>query len=111
MRDAAQAACEHCSRHGRHAFDARHQPRGCPMTIRAVAEDYWSGAIDPRRQSPFAPLMQAEEMAPGVLFVSSFANVTALATEGGLVLVDTGSAMSAEVVHGCVRRFSEAPVH
>jgi alkyl sulfatase BDS1-like metallo-beta-lactamase superfamily hydrolase len=81
------------------------------LSIRTVAEDYWSGSIDPRQQSPFVPLSQAEEMAPGVLFVSSFANVTALATERGLILIDTGSAQLAEQVHTSVRQFSDAPVH
>jgi glyoxylase-like metal-dependent hydrolase (beta-lactamase superfamily II) len=81
------------------------------LTIRTIAEDYWSGAINPRQQSPLAPLLEAEELAPGVLFVSSFANVVALVTERGLVLVDTGSAQLAEEVHGQVRRFSDAPVH
>jgi alkyl sulfatase BDS1-like metallo-beta-lactamase superfamily hydrolase len=80
-------------------------------SIRTLADAFWSGAIDPHDKSPFAPLLQSEEVAQGVLFISSFANVCAVATERGLVLVDTGSAQLADYVHSRVRKFSDAPVH
>jgi alkyl sulfatase BDS1-like metallo-beta-lactamase superfamily hydrolase len=79
--------------------------------IAEVAEKYWTGAISAREQHPFTPLLALEEVAPGVAFVSSFANVTAIAGERGLTLVDTGSAQFAAQVHGSVRGWSEAPVH
>ncbi|HEX6838272.1 MAG TPA: alkyl sulfatase dimerization domain-containing protein [Polyangia bacterium] len=79
--------------------------------IAEVAEKYWTGAISPREQHPFIPLGIHEEVAPGVAFVSSFANVTAIAGERGLTLVDTGSAQLGAQVHACVRAWSEAPVH
>jgi len=79
--------------------------------IAEVAEKYWTGAISTREQHPFTPLLALEEVAPGVAFVSSFANVTAIAGERGLTLVDTGSAQFAAQVHGSVRGWSEAPVH
>jgi alkyl sulfatase BDS1-like metallo-beta-lactamase superfamily hydrolase len=78
--------------------------------IADVAEQYWTGAISPRQQHPFTPLLALEEVAPGVAFVSSFANVTAIAGERGLLLVDTGSAQLGAQVHGCVRAWSSAPV-
>jgi alkyl sulfatase BDS1-like metallo-beta-lactamase superfamily hydrolase len=52
---------------------------------------------------PFAPSNVLEEVAPGVGFVESFANVAAVATGAGLCLVDTGSALVADAVHGAVR--------
>jgi alkyl sulfatase BDS1-like metallo-beta-lactamase superfamily hydrolase len=79
--------------------------------IAEVAEKYWTGAISTREQHPFTPLLDLEEVAPGVAFISSFANVTAVAGERGLTLVDTGSAQFAAQVHGSVRGWSEAPVH
>jgi len=79
--------------------------------IAEVAEKFWTGAISTREQHPFTPLGELEEVAPGVAFVSSFANVTAIAGERGLTLVDTGSAQLAEQVYGCVRAWSDAPVH
>ena len=67
--------------------------------IAEVAEKYWTGAISAREQPPFTPLLALEEVAPGVAFVSSFANVTAVAGERGLTLIDTGSAQLAAQVH------------
>src|SRR5207302_1731595 len=58
--------------------------------IAEVAEKYWTGAISAREQHPFTPLLALEEVAPGVA---------------------TGSAQLAAQVHGCVRGWSEAPVH
>ncbi|MDB4971388.1 MAG: Metallo-beta-lactamase superfamily protein [Myxococcales bacterium] len=78
--------------------------------IADVAEKFWTGAISTHDQHPFTPLMALEEVAPGVAFVSSFANVTAVAGERGLTLIDTGSAQFASQVHGSVREWSEAPV-
>jgi glyoxylase-like metal-dependent hydrolase (beta-lactamase superfamily II) len=43
--------------------------------------------------------------------VASFANVIALATDDGLVLVDTGSAFAAPGIQAAVRAWSPAPVH
>src|SRR5690348_13779220 len=79
--------------------------------IAEVAEQYWTGAISPHVQHPFTPLFALEEVAPDVAFVSSFANVTAIAGERGLTLVDTGSLQFAGQVFGAVRGWSEAPVH
>ncbi len=55
---------------------------------------------------PFSPTNELEEVAPGVAFVSSFANVAAVDTGAGLCLVDTGSAFAAGAVHGAVRSWS-----
>jgi alkyl sulfatase BDS1-like metallo-beta-lactamase superfamily hydrolase len=52
-----------------------------------------------------------DEVAPGVAFVGSFANVTAIDTPEGLVLVDVGSPLLAPRVHQAVRSWSRAPVH
>lgn len=78
--------------------------------IADVAEKYWTGAISTREQHPFTPLGAIEELAPGVAFVSSFANVVAVAGDRGLMLVDTGSAPFAGQVYACVRGWSAAPV-
>jgi alkyl sulfatase BDS1-like metallo-beta-lactamase superfamily hydrolase len=71
----------------------------------------WSGAARVDHTtivSGFGPL---EEVAPGLAFVESFANVTALATDDGLVLFDTGSPLTAQVVHAQVRAWRTAPLH
>ncbi len=52
-----------------------------------------------------------DEVATGVAFVGSFANVTAIDTALGLVLVDVGSPLLAPRVRQAVRSWSSAPVH
>ena len=74
------------------------------------SEALWTGALRADHRtivSGFGPL---EEVAPGLAFVESFANVTALDTGDGLMLFDTGSPMTARVVHGEVRRWRAAPL-
>lgn len=68
-----------------------------------IAEDLIDGVIEPEDVSPFAPRMELEEVGDGVAFVSSFANATAIATEQGLVLVDTGSFLLSTQVHVAMR--------
>jgi alkyl sulfatase BDS1-like metallo-beta-lactamase superfamily hydrolase len=58
---------------------------------------------------PLAPTNEFEEVAPGVGFVSSFANVAAVDTGAGLCLVDTGSVVTAELVHEAIRRWTDEP--
>jgi glyoxylase-like metal-dependent hydrolase (beta-lactamase superfamily II) len=79
--------------------------------LREHAESLWSG----QRKTDHASILGAgipfEEVAPRVGFHTGFANVVAVDTEDGLVLVDTGSPMTAPVVHQQVRGWSAAPLH
>jgi alkyl sulfatase BDS1-like metallo-beta-lactamase superfamily hydrolase len=79
--------------------------------IRTAAEKLWSGETTTQVLHPMAMFLGLEEYRPGLAFVASFANVTALATGEGLVLVDTGSALAAPGIHAAVRAWSPAPVH
>ncbi len=79
--------------------------------IRELSEGLWTGTISPDESPPFAPLMVLEEVAHRTAFVSSFANVTALDTDEGLVLIDTGSFLFAPMVREQVRRFTTRPLH
>jgi alkyl sulfatase BDS1-like metallo-beta-lactamase superfamily hydrolase len=53
----------------------------------------WSGEASTAEAEyhPFAGPRMLEELAPGVAFYKAFVNVTAVRTDDGLVLVDTGS--------------------
>jgi predicted esterase len=83
-----------------------------PMgTIRDLSERLLSGATLVRDENPMAPRMAVEEVAPRVAFVSSFANVTAIDTDEGLVLVDTGSFFLAVPTKALVRSFTQRPLH
>jgi alkyl sulfatase BDS1-like metallo-beta-lactamase superfamily hydrolase len=79
--------------------------------VRESAERFWNLDPDDKDLHPFAPLLAVEEVGPRVGFVSSFANVTALDTDEGLVLVDTGSFFLAAPTKGLVRVFSQKPLH
>jgi alkyl sulfatase BDS1-like metallo-beta-lactamase superfamily hydrolase len=50
------------------------------------------------------------ELADGVGFVESFANVAAIRNGGELLLVDVGSFLHAASVHAAVRRWTDAPL-
>ena len=80
-------------------------------SILKVADDLWTGARGIEDTHPFSFMGDAEEVADGVAFVPSFANVSAISTDDGLVLVDTGSALFAQHVHDTLRRWTPARLH
>jgi alkyl sulfatase BDS1-like metallo-beta-lactamase superfamily hydrolase len=93
------------------AADARFQTGGAMGVVLEFAEDLWTGRVSPEERHPFAPLFAVEEVGARTGFVSSFANVTAIDTDAGVLLVDTGGLLFGSAVVESVRRFSRAPVH
>jgi glyoxylase-like metal-dependent hydrolase (beta-lactamase superfamily II) len=77
--------------------------------IRALAERFWSGEVDPREL--WKPTGQAEEIAPGLAFLHAFANVSVLRTAAGLVLIDTSNYQARAKTFAAVRAIDPAPVH
>lgn len=71
-----------------------------------LAERLWRGEISTSEFHPVGDVGGLAEICDGVAFVPSFANVTAVGTADGLVLVDTGSAFAARAVHDQVRAWS-----
>src|ERR1700688_1236947 len=72
-----------------------------------LADKLWRGDIDIVGVHPVGGYMGGlAEVGAGVAFVPSFANVSAVATDDGLVLVDTGSSFVAEAVHEELRGWS-----
>jgi alkyl sulfatase BDS1-like metallo-beta-lactamase superfamily hydrolase len=78
--------------------------------IAVVAEQLWNGEVSTEERHPFTPLMAIEEVADGVSFVSSFANVGAIRADDRLLLVDTGGYLMGPMVFGMLRGWSPAPV-
>ena len=74
-----------------------------------LAERSWRGDIAPREL--WRPTGKQEEIAPGVLFLHTWANVTVIRTTVGLVLVDTGSYASRARTFAAVRAVDRRPVH
>ncbi|HKY17076.1 MAG TPA: alkyl sulfatase dimerization domain-containing protein [Microthrixaceae bacterium] len=52
-----------------------------------------------------------EEVGPNLAFVEAFANVAAIETDEGLVLVDASGPLHATAVHEALRGWSTAPLH
>ncbi|HWC39354.1 MAG TPA: alkyl sulfatase dimerization domain-containing protein [Acidimicrobiales bacterium] len=76
-----------------------------------TADRLWRGEVDIAEPGLFFSETSLTEVADGVSFVRSFANVTAFATGDGLVLVDTGSPFSATAIHENVRAWSSDRLH
>jgi alkyl sulfatase BDS1-like metallo-beta-lactamase superfamily hydrolase len=74
----------------------------------ALADRVWQGG---ERYHPFRGAGSSCEVADGIAFVHGFSNVVAVATEDGLVLVDTGTIHLADVMHDAVRTWSPRPLH
>lgn len=73
--------------------------------IREQAERFWNGEVTVAQQHPLLPTGEHEEVAAGVMFYRWFANFTAIKTEEGIVLVDTGAHTNQAETVAMVRRF------
>jgi glyoxylase-like metal-dependent hydrolase (beta-lactamase superfamily II) len=76
-----------------------------------LADRLWRGEVSTDDHHPVTQHGGLAEIGDGVAFVPSFANVSAVATEDGLILVDTGSAPLAALVHKELRRWSAGRLH
>lgn len=78
-----------------------------PDDVLALADRLWRGEVPSTEYHPVSHLGGLAEICDGVAFVPSFANVSAVSTEDGLLLVDTGSSLVAGAVHAELRRWSD----
>jgi glyoxylase-like metal-dependent hydrolase (beta-lactamase superfamily II) len=79
-----------------------------------VADRLWRGELPIARFHPVGhggALTGLAEVCAGVAFVPAFANVTAIRTADGLVLVDTGSEFAASTIHGELRSWDSGRLH
>ena len=77
-----------------------------PDDILDFADRLWRGEVTSGEYHPMTHRRGLAEIRGGVAFLPSMANVTAFATEDGLVLVDTGSSFVAAAIHDDLRRWS-----
>jgi alkyl sulfatase BDS1-like metallo-beta-lactamase superfamily hydrolase len=77
-----------------------------PDDILELADRLWRGEVTSSEYHPVAHRGGLAEVCDGVAFLPSFGNVSAFATEDGLVLVDTGSSFVAAAVRDELRRWS-----
>jgi alkyl sulfatase BDS1-like metallo-beta-lactamase superfamily hydrolase len=76
-----------------------------------LAERAWQGELEKTQVHPGRALVGFEELAPGLGFMSAFSNVGIVASDAGLVFLDTSSFFHARKLHEAVRRWSDARVH
>jgi alkyl sulfatase BDS1-like metallo-beta-lactamase superfamily hydrolase len=76
-----------------------------------LAERAWRGELEGTQVHPGNALVAFEELSPRLGFLSAFSNVAALASEAGLVLLDTSSLFHAQRLFDELRRWSPARVH
>ena len=78
------------------------------MDVFELSDDLWSGKHSTKEIHPLIPHNSITEIEDGLAFVSSFANVSCVDTEEGLVLIDTGSFLLAEQVHQTIRTWTDS---
>ncbi|WP_194922502.1 alkyl sulfatase dimerization domain-containing protein [Catenulispora pinisilvae] len=80
-------------------------------TLRDFAEQMWQGRGVMRGLMPEgAPTARAFALTGQIAVVPDFANITAFATDDGLVLVDTGLELTAQSMYDAIRAWSDQPV-
>jgi glyoxylase-like metal-dependent hydrolase (beta-lactamase superfamily II) len=76
-----------------------------------LAERAWRGELGETQVAPGSALVGFEELAPGLGFMSAFSNVGVVASDDGLLLLDTSSRFHAGRVFEEIRRWSGARIH
>jgi alkyl sulfatase BDS1-like metallo-beta-lactamase superfamily hydrolase len=76
--------------------------------VLVLAERFWRGEVTGPELVRATGI--TEEIAPGVLFAHAFANVTAIRTAAGLVLVDTGNFRARDKTFATVRGWAAEPL-
>jgi alkyl sulfatase BDS1-like metallo-beta-lactamase superfamily hydrolase len=79
--------------------------------VRDVAEALWTGEKSTVQLNPLTTFYGLEQITDGLAFVSAFANVVAVDTGEGLVLLDTGSFIMAQHMFRTVREWNDRPLH
>ncbi|MBV8951550.1 MAG: MBL fold metallo-hydrolase, partial [Actinobacteria bacterium] len=78
--------------------------------LMTLADQLFTGELDIEQHHPFRLFGELAEIDRGA-FVAAFANASALATDDGLLLVDTSSTFLSERVHDTLRQWRTDPVN
>jgi alkyl sulfatase BDS1-like metallo-beta-lactamase superfamily hydrolase len=76
-----------------------------------LADRLWRGEADIAEHHPVGYMGQLIELDERLAFWPSFGNVSAILTDEGLVLVDSGNFMLAQMAHETLRGWTDEPVH
>jgi alkyl sulfatase BDS1-like metallo-beta-lactamase superfamily hydrolase len=80
------------------------------VDIVELSDRRWRGEDLGQRSNPLGGINHVAEITKDVAFLPNFANCTAIATDDGLVMVDTGSPLTADLVHREIRSWSVLPL-
>lgn len=81
------------------------------MDLVELADRMWCGEHPAHRTNPLAGSGDLADITDGVAFLPTFGNATVFDTDDGLVMVDTGSSITAQLVFDAVRSWSTKPLH
>ncbi len=76
-----------------------------------LADRLWRGETSTTEHHPVIVSGDLVEIVDGVAFIPSFANASVITTDDGLLMVDTGSAITASRIHEQVRAWTSQPLH
>jgi alkyl sulfatase BDS1-like metallo-beta-lactamase superfamily hydrolase len=80
-------------------------------SVLELADRLWTGEADIAEHHPVGYFGELTEVPGGAAFLPGFANVSAFETSEGLVMFDSGSFATAQMVHEAIRGWSEACLH
>jgi alkyl sulfatase BDS1-like metallo-beta-lactamase superfamily hydrolase len=84
-------------------------------TVRDISEKLWSGELTTSQPEahPFCSMMELEEVTSRVGFYKAFSNITAVRTDDGMVLIDTGSfhPLAQQRAHAKIRHWESSRLH
>ena len=80
-------------------------------SVLELADRLWTGEADIAEHHPVGYFGELTEVPGGGAFLPGFANVSAFETSEGLVMFDTGSFATAQMVHEAFRGWSESCLH
>ncbi len=81
------------------------------MDVLELADRLWRGEDVHDARRPLGAAHSIVEVTRGAAFLTNFANCSIIDTDDGLLMVDTGSPLTAERVFDEVRRWSKKPLH
>jgi alkyl sulfatase BDS1-like metallo-beta-lactamase superfamily hydrolase len=81
------------------------------MDIVELADRLWRGEDPTQHRQPLGPTLHLAEITDGVAFLPNFGNCSAFDTEDGVVMVDTGSIITAAKVHEEIRSWTDRRLH
>ncbi len=76
-----------------------------------LSERLWTGQVSTEEHNPVMSYVGLEALSDELAFVCAFGNVTAIHTDEGLVVIDTGGSLVGRIIVKALREWNEKLVH